>query len=110
MGKIKVTVAKYNPDLDEDPGKETYEVPFRAGMSIFSILEEIHRQDGLAFRCGCGVGYCNVCVVRVNGKNRIACRTLVGKPAKLVIEPATGYRLIRDLVVANDKRTRGVPE
>jgi succinate dehydrogenase/fumarate reductase-like Fe-S protein len=105
MGRIKVTVTKYNPDLDKNPRKETYEVPFQAGVSIRTILEEIHRQYGLAFRCGCGVGYCNICVVRVNGKNRIACRTLVRKPAKLVIEPATGYCLIRDLVVANDRRT-----
>ena len=69
-------------------------------MTVQTLLRYIYENldPTLAFRdYRCGSGLCNTCLVRVNGKTKRSCETLVPQGEELQIEPASG-RVIRDLV------------
>jgi len=78
---------------------EEYEVPLEEKMSVFNALEYIgNRLDpGLAYYASCRIGKCLGCTLKVNGKLRLACTTLVD--GDITLEPDHRYPIIRDLVV-----------
>jgi succinate dehydrogenase/fumarate reductase-like Fe-S protein len=39
--KIKITVFRYNPEVDESPYYKVYEVPFESGMTVLDSLNYI---------------------------------------------------------------------
>ncbi len=57
--------------------------------------------DGtLTFRKSCAHGVCGSCAMKINGKNRLACQTLVKDlPEIIEIEPLPSLPVIKDLVV-----------
>ena len=61
-------------------------------------------QDGtLTFRRSCLHGVCGSDSMRINGRNQLACKTLVADLGyKISAEPMLGYPVIRDLVVDMD--------
>ncbi|MCS7203834.1 MAG: succinate dehydrogenase iron-sulfur subunit [Thermodesulfovibrio sp.] len=65
---------------------------------LIKIKESI---DGtLTFRKSCAHGVCGSCAMKINGKNRLACQTLVKDLTELVeIEPLPSLPVIKDLVV-----------
>lgn len=76
-----------------------YEVPVEEKMSVFNIVEHIQSvlDPSLAYYASCRIGKCMGCTLKVNGKLRLACTTLVD--GDLILEPDHRYPLIRDLVV-----------
>lgn len=56
--------------------------------------------DGsLTFRRSCAHGICGSCGMKINGKNRLACQTLIqDMPDRITIEPLAAYPVIKDLV------------
>ena len=58
------------------------------------VLQYIYANiDGtLAHRCACNGGYCNVCLVRCNGKNINPCRTFMSKKWSLSGTRAQGHQ------------------
>ena len=81
---VHAKVFRYNPDVDKAPHYETYEVPYVEGMVVLDVLHNIYEKfDGsFAYRWACRAGQCGSCAVIINGKPRVACRTIVekGKP------------------------------
>ena len=67
--------------------------------NLLKALEEIKKdQDSsLAYRCGCKSGVCGSCAIRINGVEKLACRTTI-KDGDL-IEPLKNSKVIKDLVV-----------
>lgn len=65
---------------------------------LIKIKENI---DGtLTFRKSCAHGVCGSCAMKINGKNRLACQTLVKDlPEIIEIEPLPSLPVIKDLVV-----------
>jgi succinate dehydrogenase / fumarate reductase iron-sulfur subunit len=71
------------------------------------VLDALHQvkweQDGtLTFRRSCAHGVCGSDAMRINGRNRLACKTLLKDldPSKpITIEPIKGLPVIKDLVV-----------
>ncbi len=57
--------------------------------------------DGsLTFRRSCAHGICGSCAMKINGRNRLACQTLIkDMPDHITIEPLAAYPLVKDLVV-----------
>ena len=51
----------------------------------------------LTFRCGCKSGICGSCVVKVNGVERLACKTNIQNND--LVEPIKNSSIIKDLVV-----------
>ena len=71
------------------------------------VLDALHKvkweQDGsLTFRRSCAHGVCGSDAMRINGRNRLACKTLLKDldPTKpITIEPIKGLSVLKDLVV-----------
>jgi len=81
---------------------QAYDVAPREGLTVLDALVEIQRgaDPTLAFRYACRVGMCGSCAMVVNGRERWACRTLLGAPRGAVtVRPLYHFPLIRDLAV-----------
>lgn len=100
---IKVACYRFNPKVDKEPWYKTYEVAAEFGMSVLDVLDYIfdNVDSSLAYYGTCRRGICVGCVIVVNGKQCLACQTLV--KGDLKIEPKKGFRVIKDLVVSAEK-------
>ena len=122
---IHVHVYRYNPEFDNEPWMESFQVPdsFRSRM-VLDILEYLKEYDSsLTYRRSCREGVCGSDGMNINGRNALACITPVSEvladtrtvkklgygiglgqsdnniEERLFIRPLTGMPVIRDLVV-----------
>lgn len=67
--------------------------------NLLQALIEIksYKDNSLTFRCGCKSGICGSCTVRVNGIEKLACKTEINEND--LIEPVKNLPVIKDLVV-----------
>jgi len=75
------------------------------GRTVLKLLHRIKwEQDGtLTLRRSCAQGICGSDAMRINGRNRLACKVLIRDVGERVtIEPMLGYPVIKDLVVDMD--------
>jgi succinate dehydrogenase / fumarate reductase iron-sulfur subunit len=101
---VTLKVQRYNPEVDSEPHWETYEVTSHATDRVLDALHQIKwEQDGsLSFRRSCAHGVCGSDAMRINGKNRLACKTLIKdvNPDKpITVEPIKGLPVEKDLIV-----------
>jgi succinate dehydrogenase iron-sulfur subunit len=96
-------VLRFDPDKDEKPYFQKFELPDIKGMTIleglYYIMENL--DPTLAFRSSCRAAICGSCAMHINGEYRLACETQIDafKPHEIVIRPLAHMKLIRDLVV-----------
>lgn len=98
----KITVSIWRGK--EDGGLESFEAPLVENQTILDLLTNIQRKvdSSLSYRFACRVGMCGSCAMRVNGKPRWTCRTLVSNvvtDGKLQLEPLANLPVVKDLVV-----------
>jgi len=63
-----------------------------------SLIEvKVKYDESLAFRCGCRTGVCGSCSVRVNGVEKLACKSKLNEND--LIEPIKNTKVIKDLIV-----------
>ncbi len=99
---VTVKILRYNPEKDAQPSYQTFQVEAEETDRVLDLLEKIKgEQDGsLSFRRSCGHGICGSDAMRINGMNRLACKTLVRDVgAHITIEPLLGLPKIKDLIV-----------
>ncbi|MEN9711269.1 MAG: hypothetical protein RL441_1261 [Actinomycetota bacterium] len=101
---VTFRIRRFNPEIDSEPHWEDYVVPCYPTDRILDALAQIKGdKDGtLTYRRSCGHGICGSDAMRINGKNRLACKTLVKdldvtKP--VTVEAIKGLPLEKDLVV-----------
>lgn len=106
MKTLKISVYRYNPDVDKAPYMKDYTLQVEEGrdMMVLDVLLKLKEQDPtLAFRRSCREGVCGSDGLNMNGKNGLACITplsaLNGGSSKIVIRPLPGLPVIRDLIV-----------
>jgi succinate dehydrogenase / fumarate reductase iron-sulfur subunit len=95
-------VKRFNPERDQAPHWETYDVPVEPTDRVLDGLHHIKWYiDGtLALRRSCAHGICGSDAMLINGRNQLACKVLVKDVGQTVsIEPIRGMRVIKDLVV-----------
>ncbi|MGA7688466.1 MAG: succinate dehydrogenase iron-sulfur subunit [Jiangellales bacterium] len=113
--QVTLKIRRYNPELDAEPHWESYTVPAEPTDRILDALHKIKwEQDGtLTFRRSCAHGICGSDAMRINGLNRLACKTLVkdldaftqmgdgtmGPGKEITVEPIKGLPVLKDLVV-----------
>jgi len=104
--KITLQIQRYNPDKDESPYFTDYEVEVQPTDRVLDALMQVKNyQDGtLAFRKSCAHGVCGSDAMIINGRERLACKTLVQDVAEadgtvVKIEPLKHLSLLRDLMV-----------
>ena len=101
---LKVEVYRYNPEIDEAPYMNSYEVDTQGkDLMVLDVLELLKAQDPtLAFRRSCREGVCGSDGMNISGKNGLACIKPLSecvKGNKLVLRPLPGLPVIRDLVI-----------
>lgn len=104
--KIVLKIARFNPQTDKAPHFQFYDVEVQPTDRILDAMMSVKRfQDGsLGFRKSCAHGVCGSDAMRINGKDRLACKTLVQDVAErdgdtVVIEPLRYLPVQRDLIV-----------
>ena len=100
--KVNVKILRYNPELDTKAHYETYVVDQEATDRVLDALNSVKWQlDGtLTYRRSCAHGVCGSDAMRINGRNRLACKLLIQDVgANITLEPLIGFRVIKDLVV-----------
>ncbi len=77
--RVTLAVQRYNPETDSDPYEQRFEVEVEPTDRVLDALMEIYRnQDGsLSFRKSCAHGVCGSDAMRINGSERLACKTLI---------------------------------
>ena len=98
QNSIHVRVLRGDGSSDASPSWQEFEVPFVPGRSVTGtlwLINELH-DGGLAYRVSCHRGICASCIMRINGKQRLACVTEV--TGDLELAPAIGT-VIKDLVI-----------
>lgn len=90
---MKITIKRFN----EQESFGEYEV--LENRTLLENLQEIKENSDstLTFKYGCRSGVCGCCAVRVNGQERLSCKTKVNENA--LIEPLKNYKVLKDLVV-----------
>ena len=102
--EVTLRIERYNPEVDDAPHFEDYRVTVHGTDRVLDALHQIKwDQDGsLSFRRSCAHGVCGSDAMRINGKNRLACKTLVKdvNPDKpITVEPIKGPPVEKDLIV-----------
>ena len=104
--KIVINIRRFNPETDSEPYFRKYEVEANPNDRLLDALMHIKRfQDGsLGLRKSCAHGVCGSDAMRINGTDRLACKTLVQDVATkdgdtVTIEPLRYLPVQRDLIV-----------
>ena len=101
---VTFRIRRFNPEIDSEPHWEDYVVSCYPTDRVLDAMHTIKGDiDGtLTFRRSCAHGICGSDAVRINGRNRLACKTLVkdldiNQP--VTVEAIKGLPLEKDLVV-----------
>ncbi|MBA2753907.1 MAG: succinate dehydrogenase iron-sulfur subunit [Chloroflexota bacterium] len=103
---VTLRIKRYNPEQDVKPRFHEYQVEVEPTDRVLDALNQIKwYQDGtLTYRRSCAHGVCGSDAMRINGRNRLACKILMNELGKrITIEPLIGFRIVKDLVVDMDK-------
>jgi len=101
---VTLKIRRYNPEVSDEHVWQEFSVN---GQPTDRVLDALHTvkwdQDGtLTFRRSCAHGVCGSDAMRINGRNRLACKTLLKdvNPSKpITVEPIQGLPVLKDLVV-----------
>jgi succinate dehydrogenase / fumarate reductase, iron-sulfur subunit len=102
--EVTLKILRFNPETDSKPHYETFVIPdAQPNDQILDLLERVRGfQDGtLGFRRSCAHGICGSDAMRINGRNRLACKVLVKDVGsnEITIEPLMGLPVIKDMIV-----------
>jgi len=101
---VTLRIRRFNPEEHPEAVWVDYQVQADPKERVLDVLHRVKwEQDGsLTFRRSCAHGVCGSDAMRINGKNRLACKTLVKdvNPEKpITVEPIKGLTVLKDLVV-----------
>ena len=102
--EVTLRIRRFNPEVDAEPHWEDYLVTALPMDRLLNALTSVKEKlDGsLTYRRSCAHGVCGSDAMRVNGKNRLACKVLVKdlNPSEpITVEAIKGLPLLKDLVV-----------
>lgn len=98
----KFKVYRYNPDSDENPRFDTYEVDMNdcGPMVLDAIIKIKDDMDStLTFRRSCREGICGSCAMNIDGTNTLACtKPIEDVQGDVKIYPLPHMKVVKDLV------------
>ena len=104
--KIILRIQRFGPDSGDAPYFQEYPVDAAPSDRILDALLYVkqHQDATLAVRKSCGHGICGSDAMRINGTERLACKTLVkdvaaGDGAIVTLQPLASMPVQRDLMV-----------
>ncbi len=102
MKTYTFNIKRFNPSEERSPRWQEFKIEMDPMERLLDGLIKIKENaDGtLTFRRSCAHGICGSCAMKINGKNGLACQTLIkNMPERITIEPLAAYPVIKDLVV-----------
>lgn len=99
---MKFSIFRYNPERDDKPYMQDYEVALgpKEPMLLDALLRIKEQDDSLALRRSCREGVCGSDAMNINGRNGLACITLLRTLREPVtVRPLPSFPVIRDLIV-----------
>jgi succinate dehydrogenase / fumarate reductase, iron-sulfur subunit len=101
---ITFIIRRFDPEVDEEPRWVDYDVELYSTDRVLDALHKIKWEvDGsLSFRRSCAHGICGSDAMRINGRNRLACKTLIKDldiSQPIYVEAIKGLPLEKDLIV-----------
>ncbi len=99
---IRARIYRFDPEVDQQPRYDTFEVPRRPLMRILDVLDYVHETLAvdIGYRWLCTSKKCGSCAVNVNGSPALACWDEA--LPEMTIEPLSNLTVIRDLVTSRD--------
>lgn len=100
--EVTLKIFRYNPEKDERGNYVTYKIDAHPNDRVLDVLEHIKgKEDGsLSFRRSCAHGICGSDAMRINGRNMLACKTLIRDVGDhITVEPLLGLKVAKDLIV-----------
>ncbi|MFD1212469.1 succinate dehydrogenase iron-sulfur subunit [Arthrobacter sp. GCM10027362] len=101
---VTLKVRRYNPEVSEEARWDEFKLTMYGTDRVLDALHKVKwEHDGsLSFRRSCAHGVCGSDAMRINGRNRLACKTLLkdldtSKP--ITVEPIKGLPVEKDLIV-----------
>ena len=104
--KKTFVVTRFDPDRDEAPRTQSYQVPCQPDWKILDALNFIkdHIDPTLSHRWSCRMAVCGSCGMMVDGEPELTCKVALSDYGDtLEIEPLANFPIIRDLVVDIDR-------
>jgi fumarate reductase iron-sulfur subunit len=98
-------VTRFDPDRDEVPRKQSYEIPVRSDWKVLDALNFIKDEIDatLSHRWSCRMAVCGSCGMMVNGEPRLTCKEALDQYGDTVeVAPLANFPVVRDLVVEAD--------
>jgi succinate dehydrogenase / fumarate reductase iron-sulfur subunit len=104
---VTIRIRRFNPEEHPEPVWVDYQLRMDPKERVLDALNRVKwEQDGtLTYRRSCAHGICGSDAMRINGRNRLACKTLIKdvNPEKpITIEAIKGLTVLKDLVVDMD--------
>ncbi|WP_330306856.1 MULTISPECIES: succinate dehydrogenase iron-sulfur subunit [unclassified Streptomyces] len=104
---VTFRIRRFNSEVSAEAAWEDFQLEIDPKERVLDALHKIKwDQDGtLTFRRSCAHGICGSDAMRINGKNRLACKTLIKdlNPEKpITVEAIKGLTVLKDLVVDMD--------
>ena len=104
---VTFRIRRFNPEISEEATWQDFQLEIDPKERVLDGLHKIKwDMDGtLTFRRSCAHGICGSDAMRINGRNRLACKTLIKdiNPDKpITVEPIKGLTVLKDLVVDMD--------
>ncbi|MDQ3933474.1 MAG: succinate dehydrogenase/fumarate reductase iron-sulfur subunit [Actinomycetota bacterium] len=110
MADYTLKIRRYDPESGRPAYWQEFGVELDPERSVLdAILQAKAREDGsIGIRCSCQAAICGSCGVRINGKSRLACNTLLevaeqtAPNGAIVVEPMGNMPVLKDLIVDMD--------
>ncbi|WP_411120774.1 succinate dehydrogenase iron-sulfur subunit [Streptomyces sp. x-19] len=101
---VTFRIRRFNPEVSDEARWEDFQLEIDPKERVLDALHKIKWDlDGsLTFRRSCAHGICGSDAMRINGRNRLACKTLIKdiNPEKpITVEAIKGLTVLKDLVV-----------
>jgi fumarate reductase iron-sulfur subunit len=100
--KKTIVVTRFDPERDEAPRQQRYEIPVEADWKILDALNYIkdHVDGTLSHRWSCRMAVCGSCGMNVDGTPKLTCKEPLANHGDVVeVTPLANFPVVRDLVV-----------
>ena len=89
---MKISIKRFNPQNHDLNTFNTFETEEKNLLKSLIFIKE-NVDNSLTFRCGCKSGVCGSCSVRVNGVEKLACKTIIQDGD--IIEPLKNREVVK---------------
>ncbi len=104
--QVELRIRRFNPETDQESHWESYDLDADPTDRVLDLLHQVKWfQDGtLTFRRSCAHGVCGSDAMLINGRNRLACATLVRDAGETIsVEALRGLPVVKDLLVDQEE-------